>query len=161
MIIYDIINFTSIASTKIIDYCSNVCKDIIIEYVNIINNNKSPSLLSIDCIDNNSNEISTCLCKCINENALQIQTDDTILTDRYYGSINLLFLFYLLLLISCLCCCCKKKEKAKIYIINSLPAYDEIDNINNNLENNENNELNENNYLNYVKPPNYDNIDID
>jgi len=158
MIIYDILNFTSIVSTKIIDYCSNVCKDIIIEYVNIINNNKLTSLLSIDCIDNNSNEVSTCLCKCINENTLQIQTDDTIVTDRYYGSINLLFLFYLLLLISCLCCCCKKKEKAKIYIINSLPAYDEIDNINNNLENNE---LNEHNYLNDVKPPNYDNIDID
>jgi len=158
MIIYDILNFTSIVSTKIIDYCSNVCKDIIIEYVNIINNNKLTSLLSIDCIDNNSNEVSTCLCKCINENTLQIQTDDTIVTDRYYGSINLLFLFYLLLLISCLCCCCKKKEKEKIYIINSLPAYDEIDNINNNLGNNE---LNENNYLNDVKPPKYDNIDID
>ena len=158
MIIYNILNFTSIVSSKIIDYCSNVCKDIIIEYVNIINKNTSKTLLSIDCIDNNSNEVSNCLCKCINENALQTQTEDIIVTDRYYGSINLLFLFYLLLLISCLCCCCKKKEKAKIYIINSLPAYDEIDNINNNLENNE---LNENNYLNNVKPPNYDNIDID
>ena len=157
MIIYNILNFTSIVSSKIINYCSNVCKDIIIEYVNIINKNTPTSLLSIDCIDNNSNDVSTCLCKCINENALQTQTDD-IITDRYYGSINILFLFYLLLLISCCCCCCKKKEKAKIYIINSLPAYDEIDNINNNLENNE---LNENNYLNNVKPPNYDNIDID
>jgi len=158
MIIYNILNFTSIVSSKIINYCSNVCKDIIIEYVNIINKNTPTSLLSIDCIDNNSNEVSTCLCRCINENALQIQTDDTIVTDRYYGSINLLFLFYLLLLISCLCCCCKKKEKAKIYIINSLPTYDEIDNINNNLENNE---LNESNYLYHIKPPNYDNIDID
>ena len=158
MIIYDILNFTSIVSTKIIDYCSNVCKDIIIEYVNIINKNTSKTLLSIDCIDNNSNEVSNCLCKCINENTLQTQTEDIIVTDRYYGSINILFIFYLLLLISCCLCCCKKKEKAKIYIINSLPAYDEIDNINNNLENNE---LNENNYLNNVKPPNYDNIDID
>jgi len=157
MIIYNILNFTSIVSSKIINYCSNVCKDIIIEYVNIINKNTPTSLLSIDCIDNNSNDVSTCLCKCINENALQTQTDD-IITDRYYGSINILFIFYLLLLISCCLCCCKKKEKAKIYIINSLPAYDEIDNINNNLENNE---LNENNYLNNVKPPNYDNIDID
>ena len=158
MIIYNILNFTSIVSSKIINYCSNVCKDIIIEYVNIINKNTPTSLLSIDCIDNNSNDVSTCLCKCINENTLQIQTDDIIVTDKYYGTINFLFLFYLLLLISCCCCCCKKKEKAKIYIINSLPAYDEIDNINNNLENNE---LNENNYLNNVKPPNYDNIDID
>ena len=158
MIIYNILNFTSIVSSKIINYCSNVCKDIIIEYVNIINKNTSTSLLSIDCIDNKLNDVSTCLCKCINENELQTQTDDIIITDRYYGSINILFLFYLLLLISCCCCCCKKKEKAKIYIINSLPAYDEIDNINNNLENNE---LNENNYLNNVKPPNYDNIDID
>ena len=157
MIIYNILNFTSIVSSKIINYCSNVCKDIIIEYVNIINKNTPTSLLSIDCIDNNSNDVSTCLCKCINENALQTRTDD-IITDRYYGSINILFIFYLLLLISCCLCCCKKKEKAKIYIINSLPAYDEIDNINNNLENNE---LNENNYLNNVKPPNYDNIDID
>ena len=157
MIIYNILNFTSIVSSKIINYCSNVCKDIIIEYVNIINKNTPTSLLSIDCIDNNSNDVSTCLCKCINENTLQTQTDD-IITDRYYGSINILFIFYLLLLISCCLCCCKKKEKAKIYIINSLPAYDEIDNINNNLENNE---LNENNYLNNVKPPNYDNIDID
>ena len=134
MIIYNILNFTSIVSSKIINYCSNVCKDIIIEYVNIINKNTPTSLLSIDCIDNNSNDVSTCLCKCINENALQTQTDDIIITDRYYGSINILFLFYLLLLISCCCCCCKKKEKAKIYIINSLPAYDEIDNINNNLK---------------------------
>ena len=116
MIIYDILNFTSIVSTKIIDYCSNVCKDIVIEYVNIINNNKITSLLSIDCIDNNSNEVSICLCKCINENTPQIQPNDTIVTDRYYGSINLLFLFYLLLLISFLCCCCKKKEIAKIYL---------------------------------------------
>ena len=107
MIIYNILNFTSIVSSKIIDYCSNVCKDIIIEYVNIINNNKITSLLSIDCIDNNSNEVSICLCKCINENTLQIQTNDTIVTDIYYGSINLLFLFYLLLLIIFLCCCCK------------------------------------------------------
>ncbi len=157
MIIYDILNFTSIISSKIINYCSNVCKDIIIEYANIINKHTSTSLLSIDCIDNNSNDVSTCLCKCINENALQTHTDNILVSDRYYGSINILFLFFLLLLISC-CCCCKKKEKAKIYIINSLPAYDEIDNINNNLENNE---LNENNYLNYVKPPNNDNIDID
>lgn len=157
MIIYNILNFTSIVSSKIIKYCSNVCKDIIIEYVNIINKNTSTSLLSIDCIDNNLNEVSTCLCKCINENALQTQTDD-IITDRYYGSINILFIFYLLLLISCCLCCCKKKEKAKIYIINSLPAYDEIDNINNNLENNE---LNEHTYINDIKPPNYDNIDID
>ena len=37
MIIYNILNFTSIVSSKIINYCSNVCKDIIIEYVNIIN----------------------------------------------------------------------------------------------------------------------------
>jgi len=158
MIIYNILNFTSIVSSKIIDYCSNVCKDIIIEYVNIINKNTSKTLLSIDCIDNNSNEVSNCLCKCINENALQTQTEDIIVTDRYYGSINLLFLFYLLLLMGCLCCCCKKKGKSKMYVINSLPAYNEIDYITNNLENNE---LNENNYLNNVKPPNYDNIDID
>ena len=157
MIIYNILNFTSIVSSKIINYCSNVCKDIIIEYVNIINKNTPTSLLSIDCIDNNSNDVSTCLCKCINENALQTQTDD-IITDRYYGSINILFLFYLLLLMGCLCCCCKKKGKSKMYVINSLPAYNEIDYITNNLENNE---LNENNYLNNVKPPNYDNIDID
>ena len=115
MIIYNILNFTSIVSSKIINYCSNVCKDIIIEYVNIINKNTPTSLLSIDCIDNNSNDVSTCLCKCINENALQTQTDD-IITDRYYGSLNILFLFYLLLLISCCCCCCKKKKKQK-YIL--------------------------------------------
>ena len=57
-------------------------------------------------------------------------------------------------MISCCFCCCKKKEKEneKIYVINSLPAYNEIDYITNNLENNE---------LNDVKPPNYDYIDID
>ena len=160
MIIYDIINFTSIVSSKIIDYCSNICKDIIIEYVNIINKTTSIPLLTINCIDNNSNEVSNCLCKCINESQLQlqIQTEDQILSDRYYGSINLLFIFYLLLLMGCLCCCCKKKGKSKMYVINSLPAYNEIDYITNNLENNE---LNESNYLYHIKPPNYDNIDID
>jgi len=152
MIIYNILNFTSIVSSKIINYCSNVCKDIIIEYVNIINKNKSTSLLNIDCIDNNLHDVSTCLCKCINKT--QIQTDDIIVTDRYYGSINILFLFYLLLIMSCLCCCCKEKKTISIININNPPEYNVIDDTNTNLANNDI-------YLSNIKPPDYDDIDID